>query len=414
MATLRPFKGLRPVKELAEKVASFPYDVIDSKEARELAKGNPYSFLHVGKSEIDLPVDTDLYGPKVYAKAKENLQKFIQDKVLVQDSAPYLYIYRQTMEGREQYGIVATASVNEYNKNIIKRHELTRKDKEDDRTNHTLGIMANAGPVFLTYRDSQTVNRIVADFVKNNSPEYDFIKEDKIAHTLWVVKDSSLIQSLVAEFKKIPALYIADGHHRNASAARAQKILKEKDTNPSPDKEYNYYLACFFPASHLKIFDYNRLAINLNGHDEKTFLEKVQEKFEIIGTDTAADPKKPGEFGMYLGQKWYQLRAKSGTYPKHDPVAGLDVSVLQNNLLRPVLGIDDPRTSKNIDFVGGIRGAKELQRRVDNGDAKVAFKLYPPSIEQLLTVSDANLIMPPKSTWFEPKLRSGLVVHLLD
>ncbi len=413
MVTIRAFKGMRPKKEFAEKVASFPYDVINSDEARELAKGNPISFLHVVKPEIDLPREVDLYDDKVYAKGAENFKKMINSQVLIQDEKPFLYIYKQKMGDHEQYGLVSCVSADEYNNNIIKKHEHTRKAKEDDRTKHVLTLNAN-DPVFLTYRDRTNIDSIIANHVKNNKPEYDFIKEDKITHTLWVIKDNKTIDSLIQHFSEIDFLYVADGHHRSASAARAKAEREKNDPNPNPEKEYNYFLAVIFPATQLMIMDYNRLVFSLNGNSKEQFLKKVEEKFEIIDKNCEPSPKKLKEFGMYLDGTWYQIRAKSGTFPASDPVNSLDCAILQNNLLGPVLGIDDPRTSDKIDFVGGIRGARELIKQVDSKKCAVAFKLYPASIHQLMSVADAGTVMPPKSTWFEPKLRSGLIIHLLD
>lgn len=414
MVMVRPFKGIRPTPELAEKVASFPYDVISSEEARVIAEGNPHSFLHVVKPEIDLPVGTDLYSDIVYETAKKNFNDMIAKGVLVQDQEAYMYIYKQKMGNHEQYGLVACTSADDYNADKIKKHEFTRKKKEDDRTRHVITLNCNAGPVFLTYRDQKEIDSWIADFVKNNKPVYDFVKEDGIGHTLWVIKDRDLIQKLHARFESIDSLYVADGHHRSASAARAKAERMKSDPNPSADKEYNYFLSVLFPATQLMIMDYNRVLFSLNGLTKEQFLAKLQEKFEIIGEGTDPSPKNMKEYGMYLDKKWYQIRAKAGTFPAEDPVESLDCAILQNNLLSPVLGIGDPRTDEKIDFVGGIRGHKELEKRVNSGECAVAFKLHPVSIEQLMSVADAGKVMPPKSTWFEPKLRSGLVVHLLD
>ena len=413
MATIRPLKGVRPQNKLAPQVAAYPYDVINSKEAREIAKGNPLSFLHVSKAEIDLPESINLYDDQVYAKAKENFENLFKNKTFMQDPKPYLYIYKQKMGDHEQYGIVGCASADEYNNNIIKKHELTRKNKEDDRTRHVITLNANAGPVFLTYRDNKNIDKIVNHFTQSNTPEVDFTATDKITHTIWVIKDTQLINQITELFKSINYLYVADGHHRSASAARAKAERLKTDPHPSDDKEYNYFLSVFFPATQLKIMDYNRVLFTLNNLSKEEFLTKVKTKFEIT-KDTTPHPSQPCEFGMYLDHCWYQLRAKDGTYPINDPVLSLDVSILQNNLLSPILGIGDPRTDNNIDFVGGIRGHLELERRVDSGECQVAFKLFPTSVNQLMDVADAGSIMPPKSTWFEPKLRSGLIIHLLD
>ncbi|MCK5071803.1 MAG: DUF1015 domain-containing protein [Bacteriovoracaceae bacterium] len=415
MAVIRPFKGVRPKNEIADKVASYPYDVINSKEAMEIAGENPLSFLHVVKPEIDLSEDINLYDERVYQKAKENFENMLKDGNLVQDEKPHLYIYKQKMGDHQQYGIIGCASADEYNNNIIKKHEFTRKTKEDDRTKHVITLNANTGPVFLTYRNQDIIDSTISEYVKSNNPDVDFIADDGIEHTLWVINDDSINTKLVNTFKNnVEYLYVADGHHRSASAARAQTEKIKNDKNPDSNKEYNYFLAVYFPANQLKILDYNRVLFSLNGHEPENFLEKLQEKFDIISEDTTPDPKSPKEFGMYFGGKWYQLRAKVGTYPTDDPVKCLDVAILQDNLLSPILGIGDPRTDNNIDFVGGIRGASELVKRVDSGECKVAFKLHPTSVDQLISVADADKIMPPKSTWFEPKLRSGLIVHLLD
>lgn len=410
---LRTFRGIRPTPQKAQAVASFPYDVIDSLEARELVKSNPYSFLHVVKSEVDLPEDTDLYDNKVYLKARENFDRFLKEKTLIQDTKPSLYIYKQEMNGHAQYGLVGCVSANEYNDNIIKKHELTRKAKEDDRTRHVLSVNANTGPVFLTYRDQDQITSLVHHYAHSNQPDYDFIKEDGIKHTFWVIRDDSVQHKLIEQFKSINALYVADGHHRSASAARAKKERWELDSNPNEEKEYNFFLAVLFPASELKIMDYNRVVADLNGLSPSNFLHQVQEKFELTPSQNP-HPRQSTEFGMYFQGQWYQLKAKLGTYPANDPVESLDVAILQNNLLSPILGIGDPRVDNRIDFVGGIRGHQELEKRVNDGKAAVAFKLFPTSIDQLLSVADANKIMPPKSTWFEPKLRSGLIIHSLE
>lgn len=412
MVVVRAFKGIRPKDELASKVASFPYDVMNSKEARELAKGNPISFLHVNKPEIDLPEDTNIYDDKVYQKGKENFYKMVEDGVLQQDKTPHLYIYRQIMKGHEQYGIVGCASADEYNNDVIKKHEFTRKAKEDDRTRHVIELNINAGPVFLTYRDNEKIDALVAEAAKN-SPEVDFTSEDGIQHTLWVVKDEKINSELSETFKKdVPALYVADGHHRSASAARAKAERLKTDPNPNPEKEYNYFLSVFFPASQLKIMDYNRVLLTMNGLTKESFMTKMKEKFEIVA-ENISSPREAKEFGLYIDGKWITIKAKEGTYPAEDPVESLDVAILQNNLLNPLLGIGDPRVDDNIDFVGGIRGTEELEKRVDSGECTMAFSLFPTSVEQLMSVADAGRTMPPKSTWFEPKLRSGLIVHSL-
>lgn len=414
MVMVRPFKGVRPTPELAEKVASFPYDVISSEEARVIAEGNPYSFLHVVKPEIDLPVGTDLYSEVVYQTAKSNFYGMIEKGILNQDDQAYMYIYKQKMGNHEQYGLVACTSADDYNADKIKKHEFTRKKKEDDRTKHVITLNCNAGPVFLTYRDDSSIDAWIANYVAKNKPEYDFVKEDGIGHTLWVIRDEKMVKDLHKKFEGIDSLYVADGHHRSASAARAKAERMKTDPTPGPEKEYNYFLSVLFPASQLYIMDYNRVLFTLNGLSQDQFMAKLKEKFEVIGENTDPSPKNMKEYGMYLGGKWYQIRAKAGTFPAEDPVESLDCAILQNNLLNPVLGIGDPRTDEKIDFVGGIRGHKELEKRVNSGECAVAFKLHPVSIEQLMSVADAGKVMPPKSTWFEPKLRSGLVIHLLD
>ncbi len=412
MVMLRSFKGIRPDAKYAELVASFPYDVLNSKEAKEIASGNPHSFLHVVKPEIDLPNGTDAYADEVYQKAKSNFYQLINDKVLIQDEEPKLYIYKQTMGQHEQFGIVGCVSADDYNNNKIKKHELTRQAKEDDRTKHVLTVNANTGPVFLTYREQDDIDAIIAQYVSGNAPDYDFTKEDGIGHTFWVIADPDLQQQLTNKFAKIDSLYVADGHHRSASAARAKKEKMGADHNE--EKEYNYFLAVIFPANQLKILDYNRIVFSLGEYSPEEFLVKVEEKFEVISGANYPTPKKPTQFGMYLTDKWYQLQAKDGSFPASDPVESLDVAILQNNILAPLLNIVDPRTDNKIDFIGGIRGYQELEKRVNSKEAAVAFKLYPTSITQLLEVADVGKIMPPKSTWFEPKLRSGLISHLLD
>jgi len=413
MVTVRAFKGVRPAKELAEKVASFPYDVLNSKEARELTKGDPYSFLHVVKPEIDLPEDISLYDEKVYQKAKENFYKMLENKVLIQDEKPYLYIYAQKMGNHIQYGIVGCTSANDYNNDKIKKHEFTRKVKENDRTKHVMTLNANAGPVFLTYRDNSKINAIVENFVKNNKPVCDFVKEDGIGHTIWVIKNEKIISEISNIFESIDFLYVADGHHRSASAARVKAERMKTDPDFNEEKEYNFFESVIFPGSQLKIMDYNRVVFDLNNLNEEDFLNKVKENFEII-SENSSKPTKEKEFGMYVNGKWRIIKAKKGTYPENDPVESLDVAVLQKNLLTPILAIGDPRTDNRIDFVGGIRGTEELEKRVNSGECAVAFSMFPTSVEQLMSVADSGNVMPPKSTWFEPKLRSGLITHILD
>ena len=412
MAVIRQFKAIRPTPEMAEKVAALPYDVVNSEEAAEMVIGNPYSFLHVDKAEIDLPAGTDIYSPEVYEKAKSNLEKMITDGVLVQDEKPMLYVYELTMDGRSQTGLVACTSIDEYMQGIIKKHELTREDKEQDRIRHVDICNANTGPIFLAYRTVDEISEIV-DNVKKNAPVYDFTAEDGIIHRAWIIDDEETINRLVKLFKDVPNLYIADGHHRNASAAKVGLKRRNENPNYTGDEEFNYYLAVIFPSDQLKILDYNREVKDLNGLSEEEFIKKLSEKFDIVETEGRAKPDKAYDFGMYMDGKWYMLTAKDEIKSK-DAVKGLDVSILQDNVLIPILGIGDIRTDKRIDFVGGIRGLGELEKRVDSGEMKVAFAMYPTSIEQLMTIADENKIMPPKSTWFEPKLRSGLFIHSLD
>lgn len=412
MAVIRKFKAIRPTSEMAEAVAALPYDVVNSEEAREMTKDKPYSFLHVDKAEIDLPVDTDIYSPQVYAKAKENLDKLVSDGILVQDNKPMLYVYELTMDGRSQTGLVACTSIDEYLNGIIKKHELTREDKEQDRIRHVDICNANTGPIFLAYRTVDEISAIIEN-VKKNAPVYDFTAEDGIKHRAWVIDNDETANKLIELFKAVPNLYIADGHHRNASAAKVGLKRRAEHPDYTGDEEFNYYLAVIFPSDQLKIMDYNRVVKDLNGMTSEEFMNKLAEKFDIHEADGRAKPEKQYDFGMYLDKKWYMLTAKENLRV-NDAVAGLDVSILQDNVLIPILGIGDIRTDKRIDFVGGIRGLGELERRVDSGEMKVAFAMYPTSIDQLMTIADEDKIMPPKSTWFEPKLRSGLFIHSLD
>jgi len=414
MAILRKFKALRPRKGLEKQVASFPYDVLNSEEARVLAKDNPYSFLHVVKPEIDLPEGTNLYSQAVYEKAKENIKKFIEEGILIQESAPKLYIYRQVLDGREQYGMVGCVSAEEYERDLIKKHEHTRRAKEEDRMKHIEMTNVHAGPVFLTYRAKDTIDNLVAQMVKNE-PIYDFVASDGIQHTVWVIEDDDLSDKIIEEFKKLDCLYVADGHHRSASGTRVAKKRKEANPNHTGDEEYNYFLAVLFPHNQLHIMDYNRVVKSLNGHTEEEFFEALDKIFTVekIGGEKYK-PKKKGEVGMYFDGQWYKLTIRPEKVDITDPVNSLDTAFLQNNLLRPFFGIEDPRTSDEIDFIGGIRGLDELERLVDSGKFKVAFALYPTSIEELMAIADSGRVMPPKSTWFEPKLRSGLLVHSLE
>ncbi len=406
---IKPFKAVRPKKELADKVAAPPYDVLNSDEARELVKDNPYSFLHIDKAEIDLDKSVNIYDDAVYEKAKENLERFIKENIFITDNEENFYIYSLTMNGRKQTGLVVCTSVDEYNEGKIKKHELTREDKEIDRIKHVDTCNANTGPIFLAYRAESEISTFINDYSEKNEKEYSFVSDDGIGHDIWVIKERNLISKLIELFKVIPNFYIADGHHRNASAVKV--ALKRRAENISGN-EYNFYLSVLFPDNELFIMDYNRLVKDLNGLSEDEFLDRVKEKFEITIQDSQFKPKEIHTFGMYLYNKWYELKAKEEIIGK-DAVSALDVSILQENLLSEILGISDPRTDKRIDFVGGMRGLGELERRVNNGEMKIAFSMFPTSMKELFDIADAGEIMPPKSTWFEPKLRSGLFVHML-
>ncbi len=412
MAVLRKFKAWRPKQGLERDVASLPYDVLSSDEARELVQDNTYSFLHVVKPEVDLPMGTDLYSQPVYDKARENIDRFMEEGVLVQETDPRLYIYRQTMDGREQYGIVGCVSVEDYNNDIIKKHEHTRKDKEVDRIKHVDITNVNAGPIFLAYKTAGTIDQVVSEAVKKE-PIYDFVADDGIGHTVWIVEDVNS-EKLIREFAHIDYLYVADGHHRTASAARVANIRKSANLDHTGDEEYNYFLAVLFPDDQLHIMDYNRVVKNLDGHSEEDLFLELNKWFvmENAGTEPYK-PQKKGEIEMYLNGVWHKLNIKQELVDFDDPVNSLDIAYLQNNLLYPFFGIKDPRTSKNIDFIGGIRGLGELKKLVDSGKFKIAFALYPVSILELMNIADSGRVMPPKSTWFEPKLRSGLLVHSL-
>lgn len=413
MSVIKPFRGLRPAAHLAQKVASPPYDVLNSAEARQMAAENPYTFLHINKPEIDLPENIDAHSSAVYEKGAENLQRFIREGILLQDVNPCFYVYRQIMGEHSQIGLVAGASVEEYKKDLIKKHELTRADKEEDRVAHMIHLNAQVGPVFLTYKAQPKIDAIISSVVKRE-PENDFTADDGIRHTLWVVENEAEISAIQNEFLKLDALYVADGHHRSASAARLydQKI---KSGNHTGNEEYNYFLTVIFPDNQMYIMDYNRVVKDLNGHTPAALLQKIAEKFEVNKIEgTVSKPSQKHHFVMYLDGRWYELTAKESTFNPLDPVGRLDVSILMENLLVPHLSIGDPRTDKRIDFVGGIRGLEELQRRVDSGEMAIAFGMFATSIEDLMAIADAGKIMPPKSTWFEPKLRSGLVSHLLD
>lgn len=409
MAIIRPFKAIRPTKELAERIAALPYDVMNSDEAREMVKDNPYSFLHVDKAEVDLPKEIDAYDDKVYEKAKENLDKMIDGGLYIEDEKPNYYIYRQVMKGRSQTGLVACASIDDYNNNVIKKHELTREEKEIDRINHVYKCEAHTGPIFLTYRENKDISNIVNEWVKKE-PIYDFKADDGVSHTVWIIDDEYTVNKLQDLFKTVKYLYIADGHHRSASAVKVGHIKRAEKENYTGEEEFNFFLSISYPDSELEVLDYNRTVKDLNGLSKEEFLSKVKENFEIIESSEQVKPKEKHTFGMYLENQWYLLKAKKGIFNPDDPVDRLDVSILQNNLLRPILGIDDPRKSKRIKFIGGIRGLNELEKRA-NTDMKVSFSMYPTTIEDIMAIADSGEIMPPKSTWFEPKPRSGLFIH---
>jgi len=416
MSIVKPFKGLRPPVNLVKQLASRPYDVLNSEEARAEATGNPYSLLHVTKAEIDLPAGIDEHGQEVYDQVVKNFAAFRANGWLVQDNEEKLYVYAQTMEGRTQYGIVGCTHIDDYFNNNIKKHELTRRDKEDDRMIHVRITNANVEPVFFSYPAHPEIDRIVNSVVTANEPVYDFVADDGFGHHFWVIDDVQLIQRITELFAKdIPSLYVADGHHRTAAAARVGLEKKEQNPGHTGKEEYNYFMSVLFPDNQLKIIDYNRVVKDLNGHTPASFLEELKESFEIV--PKGAEIYKPAalhNFSLYLDGVWYSLQAKPGTYNDLDPIGVLDVTILSNLILEPVLDIKDLRTSKRIDFVGGIRGLGELKKRVDSGEHVAAFALYPVSMKQLIDIADSGNIMPPKTTWFEPKLRSGLVVHLLD
>ena len=413
MSVIRPFKAIRPIKDKASAVAALPYDVMSSEEAREMVKGKPYSFLHVDRGEIDLPEGTDIYSREVYLKAKENLEKLISKKVCLQDTKPCLYIYRQIWNNRAQTGLVACASVDDYINNVIKKHEKTRADKEQDRINHVDTLDANTGPIFLTYRPNQLVRSIITDWISSHDTACDFTSGD-VKQTVWVIDDEKTVEKIVELFRTIPDLYIADGHHRCASAVRVAQMRRKDNPDYTGDEEFNFFLSVLFPSDELKIMDYNRVIKDLNGLSKDELLGQIEEKFTVEKTGAKAyHPICQHNFGMYLDGEWYSLNAQENTFDAHDAVESLDVSILQNNLISPVLGIENPKTDKRIDFVGGIRGLEELEKRVENGWA-IAFSMYPTSLAELMRIADENELMPPKSTWFEPKLLSGLFIHKLS
>ena len=412
MAIIRAFKAFRPTADLASKIAALPYDVMNSEEAREMVKDNEYSFLHVDRAEVNLPNDTNIYDKVVYEKARDVLDKMIQDGLYVQENKPCMYIYRQTMNGKSQTGLVICAAIDDYINDKIKKHEHTRKDKEVDRINHVDYCDANTGPIFLTYRNQAEISKIMDKWIQNE-PLYDFISEDGNGHTVWIINNDSDIERLTTLFKKVDSLYIADGHHRAKSAVEVG--LKRRKENPgyTGEEEFNYFLAIVYPDNQLEVLDYNRTVKDLNGLNEDEFLSAIEKNFKIKVSKEAVKPKRRHTFGMYMNNTWYELEAKDGTFNEEDPMDRLDVSILQNNLLAPILGVDDPTKSDRIEFIGGIRGINELEKRA-NKDMKVSFSMFATTTDDIMSIADGGMIMPPKSTWFEPKPRSGLFIHKLS
>lgn len=414
MAVIRAFNGVRPRKDLASCVAALPYDVMSSDEAREIVKDNEYSFLHVDKAEVDLDESIDIYDDRVYEKAKENLNKMINDNIFIKDKKKSLYVYRQIMNGLSQTGVVGCCSIDDYINNVIKKHEFTKPDKERDRIKHVDKCNANTGPIFLSYKERKRISDII-NKVMTNEAEYDFISDDNVRHTVWVINEDILINDIIDEFSKVESIYIADGHHRAASAVEVGLRRREKYNNYSGNEEFNYFLAVLFAENQLHIFDYNRVVRDLNGLSLVEFMNSVKEKFTVeeVEDNIPYKPVKNHEFGMYIDDKWYKLTAIKGTFDETDSINKLDVKILNNNLISPILGIKDPKSDRRIDFVGGIRGLEELEKRVHT-DMTVAFSMYPTTMQEIIDVADSGRVMPAKSTWFEPKLRSGLFIHQLD
>ncbi len=413
MATIKAFKAIRPYPEKAADVAALPYDVYNRAEAAAVVRGKYDSFLRVDRPETTLDDRIKINDPFVYETAKKNLEKLFDRKALRQDSQEQFYIYELIMAGRSQTGLVVCTAIDEYLNNTIKKHELTRADKEEDRIKHVDACNANTGPIFLTYRAQKEIDQVIQNWQKKKEPVYDFSSEDEITHRAWAIDDEATINKLIAAFKEVDSLYIADGHHRSASAVKVGLMRREAHPDYNGQEEFNFFLSVLFPDQQLYVMDYNRVVKDLNGLSRDEFLKRLSSKFEIEAQKEAVKPQQKGEFGLYLDEKWYRLRVKDGVYDGNDLVKSLDVSILQDHVLVPILGIGDIRTDKRIDFVGGIRGLDELERRVHN-DMKLAFSMYPTSIDELLKIADADLLMPPKSTWFEPKLRSGLFIHKLD
>jgi uncharacterized protein (DUF1015 family) len=412
MPLVRPFPGLRPLPDKAAEVAAPPYDVLDSDEARERAAGKPWSFLHISKPEIDLPAGTDPHSAAVHAKGKENFDRMLAEGVLKQDTAPCYYLYRLIMGGHRQTGLVAAAHVADYDKGRIRKHEFTRPDKEDDRVRQVDTLSAQTGPVFLTYRHNAAIDDLVAKATAA-APEIDLVADTGVRHSLWVVRDAADLDLITRAFDAMDRLYIADGHHRSAAASRVAAARSAGNPHHTGDEAYNYFLSVIFPDNQMQILDYNRLLKDLHGYSPEQFLDKLHNAFTVEKAAAQVKPAKAGEFGLYLGRQWYKLTIKPELIPQHDPVKRLDVSLLQDNLIGPILGIADQRRDKRIDFVGGIRGLGELERRVDSGEMAAAFAFHPTSMADLMAVADAGEVMPPKSTWFEPKLADGLVSHMI-
>ncbi len=413
MAKIRSFKAVMPSDGNFEKVAALPYDVYSKEEAREVVKGKEKSFLNLDRAEVYFDESTSPYEDKVYAKAREEFYKWIDEGTFEVRKKAEFYIYELIMDGRSQVGLVAAASVDDYENNIIKKHEKTRADKEEDRIRHVDSLDANTGPIFLTYRNRGEISEIINDYKNDNVPLFDFVADDGITHRGWAISDELIIEDLTKKFADIDYLYIADGHHRAASAVKVAKLRREQNPAYTGEEEFNFFLSVIFPDNELKVMDYNRVIKDLNGNNEEEFLAKIREKFEVVESSELVRPDKRHSFGMYLGEKWYKIRAKFEICFEDDVVRGLDVSILQENVLDDILGIKDPKTDKRIDFIGGIRGLKEIERRCKEDGFVLGFSMYPTSIDELMAVADVDLLMPPKSTWFEPKLRSGLFIHLL-
>ena len=412
MSLIKAFSGLRPKQEFAADVVAPPYDVLNTAEARKKVEGRPLSFLHISKPEIDLAKDIDPFDPAVYKMGEKNLKKLLSEEVLIKEQYDCYYVYQLIMGEHKQVGLVAVASVADYDTNRIRKHEFTRPDKENDRVRQIDALNTQTGPVFLTYRHNQIIDELVNEVI-TTVPEYDLTADDGVQHTIWRVKDQSSINTITLTFDAMDCLYIADGHHRSAAASRVAAMRQQANAHNTGDEDYNYFLSVIFPDNQMQILDYNRLVKDLNGLTDKELLQHIKKSFDVELSHDAVKPQGAGQFGMYLSGDWYRLSIKADTIPS-DPVGKLDVSLLQNNLIEPLLGISDPRRDKRIDFVGGIRGLSELEKRVNSGEMQIAFSLYPTSLDNLMAVADANEVMPPKSTWFEPKLADGLVSHTLD